>query len=204
MAKETDYYNEIALKIIKYLQGLSGNEYQFAYAENNYLPSLVKEIESKLGGKTTYNSEYIPNLKLDILMGVKKTNYNHISLILFEVKLLESLSLIEYSQLLGYLMVSTKIPIGILFLVAKTGSKAPLSRELNDLISLNLLPMDIVSKINNDITFPVKSGICYYHPGNGIYWIDTNKIQGISNYEQFINEIIKNVEQRLQPDSPMS
>jgi hypothetical protein len=129
---------------------------------------------------------------LDILFGIKFDN--DISYVLFEVKYLKQLGLAEYSQLTGYLQVAKNIKLGILFLVLKPNSSSSISSDFNEIIRTNNLPMKwktLISKISCEDEYSYKTGISYYVPNNGIDWIDTKNIGGISSFEELALELKK-------------
>ncbi|UAB83171.1 hypothetical protein INR75_13320 [Zunongwangia sp. SCSIO 43204] len=186
--KEIDFYEEFSEKFIKYLRGYIESNIEIAYSVNKSLDLMIKEVSTKLNTEISFENEYIPKLKLDILFAIRKENKTH--LILFEVKYLRQLSLKDYSQLSGYLQVAKNINTGILLLVVKGSSPNKLSNDFNEIIKLKKLPMDWVQTIN-DKQYPYKTGIISFQPGNGINWIDSKVINGISNFEELASIIKK-------------
>lgn len=185
--KEIDFYNEFSQKFIKYLRGyIIDTNTSIAYSANKTLDKMIDEISSKLDARITFNDEYIPKLKLDILFGIKRQNKVH--LILFEAKYLRQLSLKDYSQLSGYLQVAKNIKTGILLLIIKGDSPNKLSNDFNEIIKLDKLPMDW-TQIIVDNSFKYRTGILTYQPNNGIDWIDTSKIGGISTFNELYRVI---------------
>ncbi len=108
-----------------------------------------------------------------------------------EVKHLNQLGLAEYSQLVGYLQVAKDIKLGVLFIVLKPKSTSPLSNDFYEIIRTNNLPMGwkVILDKNKD-TRDFKAGISYYVPNNGIEWIDTKELNGISSFEE-LAELMK-------------
>lgn len=194
--KEIDFYPEICEKFKKYLITYLPNDTDINYSFNKLLPQMIDEINEKFGINETDNS-YIPKLKLDILFGVKTGN-EKLFYILFEVKYLKQLGLAEYSQLSGYLQVAKNIKFGILFLVLKPNSNSSLSSDFNEIIRTNNLPMKwkmLINTMDKQEEFSYKTGISYYIPNNGIDWIDTENIGGISSFEELaveLNSLSKN------------
>ena len=185
--KETDFYPEICSKFKKYLLSYLPAEAEIAYSYDKFLPNLIADVYRDLAAVPKANS-YIPKLKLDILFGIKIGE--KISLLLFEVKYLKQLGLAEYSQLSGYLQVAKIIKLGLLFLVLKPGSSAPLSSDFNDLIRSQYLPMQwqLLSSNEKD-SFHYKTGISYYLPNSGIEWVDTKNLGGIFSFEDLAKEL---------------
>jgi len=188
--KEIDFYDEFSEKFITYLRGYINVDLEIAYSVNKSLDAMIKEVSNKLDAEISFENEYIPKLKLDILFAIKNKSKTH--LILFEVKYLRQLSLKDYSQLSGYLQVAKNISTGILLLVVKGSSPNKLSNDFNEIIKLKKLPMNWIQNIK-DKQYLYKTGIIYFQPGNGINWIDSKRINGISNFEELaliINEAI--------------
>lgn len=191
--KEIDFYPEICEKFGSYLETYLNDSYEIQFAYNQSLPQMIKEIERKFKVKETEN-KYIPKLRLDVLFGIKEKNKHHIHYLLLEVKYLNQLGLSEFSQLAGYLQVAQNIKLGILFLVLKPKSKSSLSNDFQEIIRTHNLPMKwkmLIEKKGKSKEYDFKTGISYYVPNNGIEWIDTSDINGISNFEELANELMK-------------
>lgn len=188
--KEIDFYNEFSDKFTKYLSTYLGSEIEIAFSSNKSLDSMIAQLSNELGEKIHFENEYIPKLKLDILFGIKKGNKVH--LILFEAKYLKQLSLKDYSQLSGYLQVAKNISTGILLLIVKGSSPNKLSNDFNEIVQLRKLPMDW-TQIVSDNSYPFKTGIITYQPGNGINWVDTKAVNGISTFEELAHIIEKSL-----------
>jgi hypothetical protein len=189
--KEIDFYPEICVKFKNYLESYFPEGTEISYAYNKTLPQLVDDIEKKLDCKSDLSEKYIPKLKLDILFGIKQKDLDAISFVLLEVKHLNQLGLAEYSQLVGYLQVAKEIKLGVLFIVLKPKSTSPLSNDFYEIIRTNNLPMEwkvILDKSKDSKDF--KAGISYYVPNNGIEWIDTKELNGISSFEE-LAELLK-------------
>ena len=191
--KEIDFYPEICEKFSNYLSSYLDENYTIAYAYNQSLPQMIKEIERKFNVQNK-DIEYIPKLKLDILFGINNTKTKDIKYLLLEVKYLKQLGLSEFSQLSGYLQVAQNIKLGVLFLVLKPKSNTSLSNDFQEIIRTHNLPMKwkmLINKKEQNKEFDFKTGISYYVPNNGIEWIDTKDIGGISDFEELANELIK-------------
>lgn len=184
--KEIDFYEVFANKFIKYLEGYLDDSFEIAYSQNKSLDSMIAEVCDLLKVSNPFPDEYIPKLKLDILFGIKQANKIHF--ILVEAKYLTQLSLKDYSQLTGYLQVAKNIGTGLLLLIVKGTSPNKLSSDFGEILKLNKLPMDWKVTVKNT-EYDFKTGIITYLPGNGINWIETNNINGISDFEQLV-EII--------------
>lgn len=192
MANEISFYEEICKKVTSILTGLLGDDYKVFFSYNKNLPQMISEIENGLASKCKFHNKYVPNLKLDILFGIKKEGNDNIELVLLEVKYLRQLSLKEYSQLLGYLLVGLEIELGILFLVTKDRSISPLSGELHEILMTGNLPMNFSIEKGNE-AFSYKTGISYYHPGNGINWVTSELNNSINSFEDLADKIEQNL-----------
>lgn len=183
--KEIDFYPEICKKFKDYLTSYFPSGTEISYSYNKSLPQLIEEIEQELGLKSKLSEKYVPKLKLDVLFGIKLVNSNDIAFILLEVKHLTQLGLSEYSQLIGYLQVAKDIKFGVLFIVLKPKSTSPISNDFHEIIRTNNLPMEWKVLFNkNKDTRDFKTGISYYVPNNGIEWVDTNELNGISSFDE--------------------
>ena len=186
--KEIDFYVEFSEKFIQYLKSYINKNLEISYSVNKSLDSMINKVSNELKVKIDFENEYIPKLRLDILFAIKKGEKVH--LILFEAKYLKQLSLKDYSQLSGYLQVAKNISTGILLLIVKGSSPSKLSNDFNEIIQLKKLPMDW-TQIVSDNKYLYKTGIMTFQPGNGIDWIDSKMINGISNYEELATIIEK-------------
>lgn len=186
--REIDFYEEFSIRLSKYLDAYLAKDTQFAYSFNKSLDVMIKELEALLQTNIPFNNEYIPKLKLDILFAFKRNE--NITFVLFEAKYLNQLSLKDYSQLSGYLQVAKNIHIGILLLIRKKANKNNISNDFREIIRLGKLPMDWSQVDNLDKRVEkFRTGIMSYQPSNGIEWLDTNKLNGISNFEELCSQI---------------
>lgn len=187
---EISYYKEFAEKFTTYLNSYLGKDFKIYFSFNKNLDSMVEDLEQQSNIKITKGNDYIPKLKLDICFAmINKTN--DVKLILIEAKYLNQLSLKDYSQLVGYLQVAKNISLGLLLLIQKAHSTNKLSNDFQEIMSLKKLPMDWVlnlKSIGEEHHF--KTGIISYIPGNGIDWINTKELNGISSFEELIVEIM--------------
>jgi hypothetical protein len=111
-------------------------------------------------------------------------------LILIEAKYLNQLSLKDYSQLIGYLQVAKSISLGLLLLIQKGHSSNKLSNDFQEIVSKKKLPMDWVMNLKAiKEEFNFKTGIISYIPNNGIDWINTKELNGISSFEELVEQI---------------
>lgn len=190
---EIDYYPELCEKLEKYLLSYLPANTSIKYSYNSTLATLVSEIEQGFNIKSSLSKSYLPKLKLDILFGIKSAETKEIVFVLFEVKYLKQLGLAEYSQLVGYLQVAKQINFGILLVVLKSNSTSQLSNDFSEIINMKNLPMEwqlLFSSTDKQYSF--KSGICYYTPNNGIDWINTREINGISGFDELAQLISNN------------
>jgi hypothetical protein len=188
--KEESFYPEVSEKFQKYLSSYLPEDAKIAYSYNKFLPQMIAEINSNLPNPLDHPN-YIPNLKLDILFAVQLGTKSF--LILLEVKYLKQMGLSEYSQLSGYLQVAKFIPCGILLLVAKPQTMNPISKNLDEIIKSQNLPMSwemIVRSLSSNATFDHQTGIACFTPNNGIDWVNTKDILGLSSFEALAQKII--------------
>lgn len=191
--KEIDFYPEVCEKFERYLIEYLPSGSRISSSFNKSLPQLVEDIESDLGITSSISKSFIPRLKLDILLGVKFPDIDDVVYVLFEVKYLNQLGLAEFSQLVGYLQVSKKINLGLLFLVLKPNSKSPLSNDFNEILLTNNLPMKWEGVFeNNETHVPFNTGICHYVKNGGIEWVNTNDVDGISSFEGLATMLMEN------------
>lgn len=183
---EISFYEEFSKKFSQYLMTYLGENYNVFYSCNNTLDNLIGNLEKASGIKIKPKNVYIPKLKLDILFLIS-CNCKNPRLILIEAKYLSQLSLKDYSQLVGYLQVAKSIDLGLLLLIQKGTSSSKLSNDFQEIISLKKLPMDWIVYLKQlNETHNFKTGIISYVPNNGIDWVDTKEIYGLSSFEELI------------------
>ena len=178
---EIAYYPEICTKMGKYLDDVFRGLNNFADSQNKQLNLMIAEIHSKLG--VSRSDLFYPPLKTDIAFGIEFPN-DQLSPFLIEVKRGKTLSLIDYSQLIGYLQVARHIRVGLLMLVNEGSRASQLSNDFKELIDIQQLVFDwsMTSHTTGEIN-SFRTGICVYTPGNGIDWIDSRHSNGISDWE---------------------
>lgn len=178
---EIKYYPEICEKMGKYLNDCFSDSNKFADSQNKQLNIMIKEIHEKLG--IPKMEIFYPPLKTDIAFGIQFPE-NILSPLLMEVKRGKSLSLIDYSQLVGYMQVARHIKVGILMLVNEGSNASQLSGDFKSLIDIQQLIFEwtMISTISGETNY-FRTGICVYTPGNGIDWIDSKHCGGISDWE---------------------
>jgi hypothetical protein len=186
---EISYYKEFAEKFTTYLISYLGEEFKIFYSLNKNLDSMIEDLEQQSNVAISKGDTYIPKLKLDICFAIiNKTD--DVTLILIEAKYLNQLSLKDYSQLVGYLQVAKNISLGLLLLIQKGHSSNKLSNDFQEIISLKKLPMDWIlnlKSIGEEHHF--KTGIISYIPSNGIDWISTKELNGISSFEELKKQL---------------
>lgn len=188
---ETGYYVEFAEKFSDYLKTYLGADYSIYYSVNKSLDSMINELSERSGHPILSEGIYVPKLKLDIVFSIHNKK-KHLKLMLIEAKLLNQLSLKDYSQLVGYLQVGKIIDLGFLLLIQKTHSPNKLSNDLQEIVRLKKLPMDWIIQIrSNGEKYTFQTGILHYLPNNGIDWIQTPEINGVCSFEQLRELIIK-------------
>lgn len=186
---EISHYESFSIKFKQYLDAYLDTAYISYFSCNNTLDILVKDLETQSGYKIRPDNTYIPKLKVDIVFVIcGKDNFS--KLILIEAKLLNQLTLKDYSQLVGYLQVAKSIGIGLLLLIQKNTSKNNLSNDFNEIIKLKKLPMSWQIELNSIAQKHIfKTGLISYIPNNNIDWINTKDINGISSFEELCNMI---------------
>lgn len=188
---EIDFYPELCEKFKKYISSYLPENSKVEFSYNKTLPEMVCEIDEKIGERSSMSKTYIPSLKLDILFGFKigQTEIRHV---LLEVKYSNGLSLVDFSQLLGYLQVAKNIKFGILFLVAKKGGKNTLSNDFAKIVTMKKLPMEwalLLKEVDIEKKYDFRVGICHYAPNNGMEWLDTKRLNGIDGFETLATSI---------------
>lgn len=184
---EIGFYEEFSEKFRKYLISYLGEGFEVFYSCNSTLDNIIEKLENSCNTKIKPNDVYIPKLKLDIVFAICKRGEIP-KLILIEAKYLAQLSLKDYSQLVGYLQVAKVINIGLLLLIKKSTSSNNLSNDFHEIVRLKKLPMDWIINIkqaNEEHNF--KTGIIRYIPNNGIDWIDTRDVCGLSSFQELAN-----------------
>jgi hypothetical protein len=183
---EVSYYDEFSAKFSSYLKSYLPQNYSVYYACNNTLNNIISDLEQLSGLKINDNDTYIPKLKVDIVFLISGPNTKP-KLILIEAKYLYQLSLKDYSQLVGYLQVAKSIDLGLLLLIQKGLSINRLSGDFQEIVRLKKLPMNWVLNLqkSNEI-YQFKTGIINYTPGNGIDWIETKELNGISSFDELV------------------
>lgn len=181
---EVSFYEEFSKKFSQYLSTYLGDNFKVFYACNNTLDNLISNLEKACGIKIKPDNVYIPKLKLDIVFAISGDKQKP-RLILIEAKYLHQLSLKDYSQLVGYLLVAKTIDLGLLLLIQKGATSNKLSNNFQEIVRLKKLPMNWMMDIKQfNETHNFKTGIISFIPNNGIDWLETKEINGISSFEQ--------------------
>ena len=189
--KETSFYPHIVERFIAEAESyLPGYDFAYSIGGSKSLRTMIKEIEKKLGSPTMFSGKYIPDLKLDILIGIKSPE-EKVHLILIEAKYCKNLKLDDYSQLTGYLQVAKYIRYGVLVLVVKNPESSALSTDFADIIRMNNLIMEWEMLVSNGSIsqYQFSVGICTYVLHNGIDWIPTNYTNCIKNFEDLSHKL---------------
>ena len=188
---EISYYKEFAEKFTSYLISYLGSDFKIYYSLNKSLDSMIEDLEQQSDILIAQDDTYIPKLKLDICFAIVNKSKD-VTLVLIEAKYLNQLSLKDYSQLVGYLQVAKNISLGLLLLIQKGHSPNKLSNDFQEIVNLKKLPMDWILSVENiGEEYHFKTGIISYIPGNGIDWINTKELNGISSFDEFIKQIMK-------------
>ena len=187
--KEIAFYEVFSNKFIKYLTSYLGNGYSIFFEHNKSLDTMLQNLRLQSGIDIVDDGVYIPKLKLDIVFLIVSPT-KQTKLILIEAKYLPQLGLKDYSQLVGYLQVAKIIDIGVLLLIQKGNSNTKLSNDFHEIVALKKLPMHWVIELQTTAEqHKFRTGILHYIPQNGIDWLNTTDIQGISSFEDLITLI---------------
>jgi hypothetical protein len=180
---EISYYDEFSVKFSSYLKSYLPQSYSVHFSCNKTLDNIIFDLEQQSGLCISDNDTYIPKLKVDIVFLISGDTIKP-RLILIEAKYLNQLSLKDYSQLVGYLQVAKSIDFGLLLLIQKGLSVNKMSGDFQEIVRLKKLPMDwIINLKKSNEMYQFKTGIINYTPGNGIDWIDTKELNGISSFD---------------------
>jgi hypothetical protein len=181
---EISYYDEFSVKFSSYLKSYLPLGFSVYFSCNKTLDNIIADLEALSGSNLSTNDTYIPKLKVDIVFIISGANIKP-RLILIEAKYLNQLSLKDYSQLVGYLQVAKTIDFGLLLLIQKGMSVNKLSDDFQEIVRLKKLPMDWIIKLKkSNENYQFKTGIINYTPGNGIDWIETKELNGISSFDE--------------------
>jgi hypothetical protein len=181
---EIAYYEEFSNKFSQYLKSYLNDSYSIYYSCNKTLDSIISDLEQLSGCSIREKDTYVPKLKVDIVFAICGADIKP-RLILIEAKYLNQLSLKDYSQLVGYLQVAKSVDFGLLLLIQKGLSVSKLSGDFQEIVRLKKLPMDwIINLQKSNEIYEFKTGIINYTPGNGIEWIDTKELNGISSFDE--------------------
>jgi len=180
---EISYYDEFSVKFSSYLKSYLPQSCSVYFSCNKSLDSIIFDLEQQSGLSINDNNTYIPKLKVDIVFLISIDTIKP-RLILIEAKYLNQLSLKDYSQLVGYLQVAKSIDFGLLLLIQKGLSVNKMSGDFQEIVRLKKLPMDwIINLRKSNEIYQFKTGIINYTPGNGIDWINTKELNGISSFD---------------------
>ena len=180
---EISHYDVFSVKFSSYLKSYLPQSYSVHFSCNKTLDNIIFDLEQQSGLSMCDNDTYIPKLKVDIVFLISGDTIKP-RLILIEAKYLNQLSLKDYSQLVGYLQVAKSIDFGLLLLIQKGLSVNKMSGDFQEIVRLKKLPMDwIINLKKSNEMYQFKTGIINYTPGNGIDWIDTKELNGISSFD---------------------
>ena len=181
---EIAYYEEFSNKFSQYLKSYLNDTYSMYFSCNKTLDCIISDLEQFSGYSIREKDTFVPKLKVDIVFAICGADIKP-RLILIEAKYLNQLILKDYSQLVGYLQVAKSVDFGLLLLIQKGLSVSKLSGDFQEIVRLKKLPMDwIINLQKSNETYEFKTGIINYTPGNGIDWIDTKELNGISSFDE--------------------
>lgn len=185
---EVDYYESFSKKFKNYLQEFLGKDFRIYYSNNKSLDTVIKELQNLSGEKLIEDDVFVTNLKVDIVFAIFPPE-GKCHLILIEAKVTQ-LILKDYSQLVGYLQVAKFISLGLLLQIQKGRQNNRLSNDFQDIVQMKKLPMEWTIHIHNSKEeYGFHTGIITYLPGNGIDWVDTKDINGISSFDDLCAKI---------------
>jgi hypothetical protein len=190
--REVDHYDEISELVIESVRGILPNGWRCAIVNNRQFPNLrlqIKELCSQLDLDDL--SSNFPIVLPDIVLGISDPQ-NRLRLAMFEVKgPAKSMGLTDYSQMIGYLQSAEKINIGVLLLIEEKPTDAPTSTDLQRVIDGGWLLADWTCISNwSGRTHRYRSAITSYSPGGNIDWTNLSGVGGISNWNEFLEELV--------------
>lgn len=197
--REIDFYQEIGERFREHIAEHFHESSSLHFVCNDSLDKMIFEMERALSGRTIFHGSYVPFLRLDILIGVRTQESDFISLVLLEVKHADQLSLMDYSQLSGYLQVAQLIKHGVLLLVEKD-SRSTLSNDFREILRQSSLATEwdmVVRSVAGEPSFSFRTGICSYCPGNGLVWEQLNSPRGIGSYESLAESMKEEIREHM-------
>jgi hypothetical protein len=185
--KEVDFYEPFALRFKFHISSVLKEGIWVDYACDGYLDTLLRLIQRSTGKELISDNTYIPKLKLDIVFAFG--SIKGVLFLLVEAKYATTLSLVNYSQLLGYLSVAHFIDFGLLLLIRKKVGGV-FSSDLQEILDLGSLPLQwSASYFQNSKQIDYHCGIVSYTHGNGIDWENTDSINGLSSFHRLAREL---------------
>lgn len=183
--KEVDFYQEIAELVSDWLQVHLPPQMTIAYTHNQRttknLRAMVRDLEEQLG--IGASDEYLPELAIDALIGVCSPEGN-VTYVVLEIKYQKAVSLMEFSQLVGYLQMGRHAHTGLLISVVPPEASA-ISSSFKREISGGVLPMSwSITPHNGDEAIDFKAGIVTYPIGGQARFIDAASCGGVSSPEE--------------------
>lgn len=182
--KEIDFYQEISEIVAELLEIHLPPTHRVAYTHNQRdtktLNTMVRDLERQLG--LEHSDHYWPDLSVDALVGVSSPEAK-VQYIVLEIKYQNAVSLMEFSQLVGYLQVGRHVQFGLLISVVQPG-KSAISGAFKREVSSGALPMSwrMIDR-SNERSSQFDSGIVTYPIGGQARFVDSSASMGISSPE---------------------
>jgi hypothetical protein len=189
--REVDHYDEICKLVIDSVSSALPSDWRCAIVNNQSCPNLRQQIKNLCAQlKIQDLSLDFPIVLPDIVLGICDPQ-GRLRLAMFEVKgPANSMSLTDYSQMIGYLQSAEKINIGVLLLIESRSTEAPTSTDLQRVIDGGWLLANWTCISNmSGRSHKYRSGITWYSPGGNIEWASLAPVGGISNWSEFLTEL---------------
>lgn len=190
--KEVDHYDEIGNLFEQSITSALPLNWSCAVVNNTKFPNLRVQVDDlcrQLSLKKI--GHQFPIVLPDVVIGVRDPEAK-LRLVMVEVKgPASSVGLTDYSQMFGYLHSAQLLGIGILLLIEDKNIPSPTSSDLQRVIDGAWLPANwkFESTVSGEKR-KYRTGIVSYSPGGNIKWTDLSLVQGISNWQEFIAEIL--------------
>ena len=186
--KEIEYYQEISMRLVDIFKANLPKD------QSIIISSLIGDIHSGLntliangydvGDKLREYSKEIYHLRLDITLLLENKRNGKFDLVIFEIKKVKSLGLSEFSQLIGYCLVS-KIKFGILINIDNG-----LSSDFSSILESDRDITEIKRIIDNKI-FEHDFGVIFYNSSTKQFeYSNLGKVKTIPN---LVNHLLQNI-----------
>jgi len=185
MRSETRYYESIAASLESLLRSeLRNNDIEMEWRIGEFSKGL-REISKKWGSKEVrILAEKCSELNLDIFFVARKKPNNNICLLILEVKAVGAVGLSDFSQLVGYMMVSGA-QLGLLVNV-----DGRMSSRLGDVLG-DYLELTNIVRLVGDKRIEHKIGVFYFDTATRRFrYSSRGPILNVPKLAEMIKEII--------------